>query len=66
MGRPLVYRALELLEARGLIEAVGSEPGARGPNRALFQATERGRDGARPLARASRSTTSATSGRSCC
>ena len=44
MGRPLVYRALELLEARGLIEAVGSEPGARGPNRALFSATDEGRE----------------------
>ncbi len=43
VGRPLVYRAIDLLEARGLIEAVGSEPGARGPNRALVQATERGR-----------------------
>ena len=43
VGRPLVYRALDLLERRGLIEQVGSEPGSRGPNRALFQATERGR-----------------------
>jgi DNA-binding PadR family transcriptional regulator len=42
MGRPLVYRALELLETRGLIEAVGSEPGARGPNRALFKTTDYG------------------------
>ena len=44
MGRPLVYRALELLEARGLIEAVGSEPGARGPNRALFKTTAYGHE----------------------
>jgi DNA-binding PadR family transcriptional regulator len=44
MGRPLVYRALELLEERGLIEAVGSEPGARGPNRALFKTTTSGRE----------------------
>ena len=43
MGRPLVYRALELLEDRGLIQQVGSEPGARGPNRSLFQATAEGR-----------------------
>ena len=42
MGRPLVYRALELLEERGLIEAVGSERGARGPNRTLFKATREG------------------------
>jgi DNA-binding PadR family transcriptional regulator len=44
VGRPLVYRALELLEERGLIEAVGSEPGARGPNRSLFAATPAGRE----------------------
>jgi DNA-binding PadR family transcriptional regulator len=44
VGRPLVYRALELLESRRLIESVGSEPGARGPNRALFKATPEGRE----------------------
>jgi DNA-binding PadR family transcriptional regulator len=44
VGRPLVYRALELLESRGLIEPIRNEPGVRGPNRALFQATEHGRD----------------------
>lgn len=44
VGRPLVYRALELLEARGLIEATGNEPGARGPNRTLFRATAEGRE----------------------
>ena len=44
VGRPLVYRALDLLESRGLIEPVGSEPGARGPNRALFKATPDGRE----------------------
>jgi DNA-binding PadR family transcriptional regulator len=44
VARPLVYRALEQLQSRGLIEAVGSEPGARGPNRALFRATEHGRE----------------------
>jgi PadR family transcriptional regulator AphA len=43
VGRPLVYRALELLEERGLVEPVGSERGARGPNRALFRATDEGR-----------------------
>lgn len=42
--RPLVYRALDVLESRGLIEEVGSEPGARGPNRAIFASTERGRE----------------------
>jgi len=44
LGRPLVYRALEMLEQRGLIEAVGHEPGLRGPNRTIFRATELGRD----------------------
>jgi DNA-binding PadR family transcriptional regulator len=44
VARPLVYRALELLQSRGLIEAVGSERGSRGPNRALFKATDRGRE----------------------
>jgi DNA-binding PadR family transcriptional regulator len=43
VGRPLVYRALEVLEERRLIEATGNEPGARGPNRTLFRATENGR-----------------------
>ena len=44
VGRPLVYRAIDLLEGRGLIEPVGSEPGSRGPNRALFKATPDGRE----------------------
>jgi PadR family transcriptional regulator AphA len=44
LGRPLVYRALELLENRGLIEAIGHEPGLRGPNRTIFRATAEGRD----------------------
>jgi len=44
VGRPLVYRTLELLEERGLIEATGSERGARGPNRTLFRATDAGRE----------------------
>jgi DNA-binding PadR family transcriptional regulator len=43
LGRPLVYRALELLDQRGLIEAIGHEPGLRGPNRTIFRATEDGR-----------------------
>ena len=43
LGRPLVYRALELLEQRGLIEAIGHEPGLRGPNRTIFRATPKGR-----------------------
>jgi DNA-binding PadR family transcriptional regulator len=44
VGRPLVYRALELLEGRRLIEPVGTERGARGPNRSLFQATPEGHE----------------------
>ena len=44
LGRPLVYRALELLESRALIEAIGHEPGLRGPNRTIFRATQFGRD----------------------
>jgi DNA-binding PadR family transcriptional regulator len=44
VARPLVYRALDLLQSRGLIDAVGSERGSRGPNRALFQATDQGRE----------------------
>ena len=47
VGRPLVYRALELLEARGLVEPVGRERGARGPSRALFRATDEGREALR-------------------
>jgi DNA-binding PadR family transcriptional regulator len=43
LGRPLVYRALDTLADRGLIEAVGDEPGARGPHRTIFAATGRGR-----------------------
>ncbi len=43
VGRPLVYRALDLLQARGLVEPLGSERGARGPNRAVFRATDEGR-----------------------
>ena len=44
LGRPLVYRALELLDNRGLVEPVGSERGVRGPNRTVFAATDRGRE----------------------
>ena len=40
--RPLVYRALATLERDGLIEAIGAEPGARGPNRTRIRATRTG------------------------
>lgn len=41
--RPLVYRALDLLHERGLIEAIGDEPSPRGPRRRIMRATETGR-----------------------
>ena len=44
MGRPLVYRSLEILEQRDLIEAAGHEPGIRGPNRTIFRATPAGHE----------------------
>jgi DNA-binding PadR family transcriptional regulator len=43
VGRPLVYRALDVLAVRGLIEPAGSERGARGPQRELYEATKLGR-----------------------
>lgn len=43
VGRPLVYRALDTLADRGLIEPVGEEPGLRGPNRTIFDTTDAGR-----------------------
>jgi DNA-binding PadR family transcriptional regulator len=42
LGRPLVYRSIDILAERGLIEPVGHEPGLRGPNRTVFGATEAG------------------------
>jgi len=44
MGRPLVYRSLEILEDRNLIEAAGHEPGVRGPNRTILRPTPAGRE----------------------
>jgi PadR family transcriptional regulator AphA len=44
LKRPLVYRSLEILDARGLIVAAGNEPGARGPNRTIFRATAAGQE----------------------
>jgi DNA-binding PadR family transcriptional regulator len=44
LGRPLVYRALELRDERGMIEAAGSERGVRGPNRTVFRATPQGKE----------------------
>ena len=44
---PLVYRAIERLEASELIERVGTEPGSKGPVRTVFRPTRRGRAAAR-------------------
>jgi DNA-binding PadR family transcriptional regulator len=43
LGRPLVYRSLEILQQRGLIEPAGSAPSVRGPSRTLFRPTRKGR-----------------------
>ena len=43
MGRPLVYRSIDVLEQRHLVEASSFEPGARGPHRTVFRATADGR-----------------------
>ena len=42
LGRPLVYRSIDILTERHLIEPAGHEPGLRGPNRTIFRATEAG------------------------
>jgi DNA-binding PadR family transcriptional regulator len=44
LSRPLVYRTLEILEQRELIEPARIEAGVRGPHRTVFRATERGHD----------------------
>ncbi len=43
LSRPLTYRALDQLVERGFVAAVGSEPGAAGPNRTILAATGSGR-----------------------
>lgn len=43
VSRPLTYRSIDVLVERGLVVAVGSEPGAAGPNRTVLAATRRGR-----------------------
>ena len=47
LGRPLVYRSLEILEKRGLIEPAGLEPSVRGPRRTVFRVTADGREALR-------------------
>src|SRR4051812_9307181 len=44
LGRPLVYRSIDILAERQLIEPAGHEPGLRGPNRTIFRATDAGRE----------------------
>jgi PadR family transcriptional regulator AphA len=44
LGRPLVYRSLEILERRGLIEPAGLEASVRGPRRTVFRITPAGRE----------------------
>jgi DNA-binding PadR family transcriptional regulator len=44
LGRPLVYRSLEILEKRGLIEPAGLEPSVRVPQRTVFRVTDQGRE----------------------
>jgi len=39
LGRPLVYRSIDILAERGLIESAGHEPGDRGPNRTIYRTT---------------------------
>lgn len=43
LSRPLTYRSIDVLVARGLLEHVGNEPGAGGPDRIVLRATRRGR-----------------------
>jgi DNA-binding PadR family transcriptional regulator len=43
LTRPLVYRALEILQARGLIEVAGPVATNRGPNRTVYRPTKNGR-----------------------
>ncbi len=43
VSRPLTYRSLDQLVARGLAAPVGSEPGDAGPDRTILAATRTGR-----------------------
>jgi PadR family transcriptional regulator AphA len=42
VARAVVYRSLSTLETKGLIEACGEAPGARGPQRTIVRATRSG------------------------
>lgn len=43
LSRPLTYRSLDQLEARGFIAPIAREPGSAGPNRTVLAATRSGR-----------------------
>ncbi|MGD9998662.1 MAG: PadR family transcriptional regulator [Ilumatobacteraceae bacterium] len=43
LSRPLTYRSLEQLAARGYVHSVGEEPGIAGGNRTILAATRAGR-----------------------
>ena len=43
LTRPLVYRSLDQLGERGLVRAVGEEPGVAGGNRTILDVTSEGR-----------------------
>lgn len=43
LSRPLTYRSLDQLAARGYIQSVGHEPGIAGGNRTILAATRTGR-----------------------
>jgi PadR family transcriptional regulator AphA len=44
LSRPLTYRALDQLQSRGLVEAVGTEPGRAGGPRTILGITPGGRE----------------------
>lgn len=43
LSRPLTYRSLDQLAARGYVEVIGEEPGLAGGNRTILAATKAGR-----------------------
>jgi PadR family transcriptional regulator AphA len=43
LSRPLVYRSIDQLAARGLVRAVGEERGIAGGNRTIYSVTRSGR-----------------------
>ena len=44
LSRPLTYRALDQLTARGYVQPIGEEPGIAGGNRTILAATRTGRN----------------------